>query len=241
MQNNLENSVIRIVQDYCFRKKANILVHEFSITLAPRVTLMIQNEKISFDKFFLLAKTRSDFFHANEIEPYDFCKGLYRNLKSEIGFCIFSGFSDSILEFKRRMENGLAKTKGFLNQDEDTLRGALALFIQQESFLEARTSSGRSDLVIPSLKIIIETKIWKGEQYFNDGFPELESYLLAMHYIEGYYVIFDYNQNDNIVISANGEVFDHEYNSLNIHVIFVRMNKTAPSQIGRVHRKETTH
>lgn len=241
MQNNLENSVIRIIQDYCFRKKASILVHEFSITLAPRVLLMIQNEKITYDKFFLLAKTRSDFFHANEIEAHDFCQGLYRNLKSEIGFCVFSGFIDSILEFKRRMENGFAKAKGFSNQDEDTLRVALALFIQQESFLEARTSSGRSDIIIPSLKIVIETKVWKGQQYYNDGFPELEAYLLAMHYTEGYYVIFDYSPNDNIVISTNGEVYDKEYNSLQIHVIFIRMKKTAPSQIGKTDRKGTTH
>lgn len=237
MSRELVSSLIRIIQDYCFKKNINLLVHEFSITVAPKASCLIENSKMTYDNFKEISERRRDFFISNDLNVHDFTRKLYYAINYEIGFCNFPSFLESILEFKRRVENGLAKAKGLALRDEDTLRGFLAVYITDDTFLEARTSFGNSDIIVPSEKTIIETKIWKGKQYYDDGFPELESYLLAMHYKEGYYVIFDYSQNDNLVVSACGEVFDYEYNSLLIHVIFIRMNKTAPSQIGKASRK----
>ena len=98
------------------------------------------------------------------------------------------------------MENG--NFRGFPKKEvsEDTLRSTLALYIQQETFCEPRSSSGNNDITVPSEKVIIETKLWNGIEYYNSGFPELNDYMDKSNYTEGYYIVFDYNKTPNVVM-----------------------------------------
>lgn len=118
------------------------------------------------------------------------------------------------------------------------MRGTLVLYIKQETFCEPRSSTGNNDITIPSEKVVIETKLWKGREYYNSGILELHSYLTSYNYSEGYYVIFDYNKSTNEVIKEEGEVFDIMYSGKKIHVVFVRMNTTVSSQIYKESKKK---
>jgi len=239
MSKDISKSIIRIIQDYCFKNSISSFVNEFSIFVTNQVLPLINAESVSSIKFYDIAKKRQDFFVANELDCKNFCNGLYKCLKNELKFCSFTTFHDYVLDFKRRIENGLFRGFPKDKTSEDTLRCVLALHIKDESFLEARMSSGQSDICVPSQKIVIETKLWSGEEYYNSGFPELDSYLQKQNYTEGYYVIFDYNKTDNEIIKSNGEVFDVIYNTKKIHVLFVKMNATRPSKIYKEQKKAT--
>lgn len=99
--------------------------------------------------------------------------------------------------------------------------------------------AGNSDITVPSEKVIIETKLWKGKEYYNSGFPELNDYLEKANYDEGYYIVFDYNKNPNQVIQAHGEFFDKIYEGKLIHVVFIRMNLITPSQLYKADKKNS--
>lgn len=198
---------------------------------------LLEKNRLNYLNFSKIAKKRRDFFIANEISEDTFCKDIYVQIEKELSFLPQNSFYESMIEFKRKMENGACKGFNKNNVKEDQLRCVLVMFIQEESFMEARTASGQSDICIPSKKTIIETKLWKGKEYYNSGFPELDEYLTKQNYNEGYYVIFDYNQNDNEIIKMYGEVFSTTYNQKKINVLFIRMNAVTPSQKYKKHEK----
>lgn len=238
MGEEIFKTVIRIVQDYCFNNSASILNNEFVLTVAPLISQTIANKTLTPAKMKSIAKQRTDFLHANNLDVDTFCKGLLAKLNYELQFYTKESFYSSIIEFKRRLENGNFRgfSKGKIS--EDTLRSTLSVYIRQETFCEARSGAGNSDIVVPSEKTIIETKLWKGFEYYNAGFPELNDYLGKSSYTEGYYVIFDYNQTKNKIIKENGEVFDTHFQGKLIHVIFIRMNVTRPSKIYSAGKKK---
>lgn len=118
-----------------------------------------------------------DFFHANDLDIDSFCKGLFEKLNYELQFYTDISFHSSIVEFKRKIENG--NFRGFPKgtTSEDTLRSTLSVYIRQETFCEARSGAGNNDIVVPSEKTIVETKLWNGPEYYKSGFPELNDYL----------------------------------------------------------------
>lgn len=235
---DISKTVLRIVQDFCFDNSSYILSDRFSLAITPQIVTAIKNNALDLGKLRELAKKRNDYFVANDVDFTAFCKGLFKKLNYELLFYT-SSFYDSIITFKRKMENG--NFKGFQkeNTSEDTLRSTLALYIQQETFCEPRSASGNNDITVPSEKIVIETKLWNGKEYYKSGFPELNEYLDKSNYIEGFYIIFDYNKTDNEIIIKHGEIFDERYQGKLIHIIFIRMNATRPSQIYKESRKST--
>lgn len=223
--------IIKIIGDFCFKESSPTLSNEFSLYLSPLIVKIIEGNNFNYRKFKQFAKKRQDFFIANDLDADQFCKYLYAKIKAELSYFTSESFHDELIEFKRRVENG--NYRGFPKQSssEDTLRSALDIYIRKESFCEARSSSGRNDIVIPSEKSIIETKIWNGEEYYNAGIPELHDYLDKANYKEGYYIVFDYNKNINRIIAKNGECFTVDYKGKQIHVIFVLMNRESPSKL----------
>ncbi len=237
MGEDISKTVIRIIQDYCFNSSATILNNEFVLTISPLVTKSIKGEKLNLREFRQIVKRRMDFIHANDLDMTTFCKGLFYKLNYELSFYADISFKDSIIEFKRKMENGNFRGYPRNKINEDTLRCTLALYIQQETFCEPRSGAGNNDITIPSQKVVIETKLWNGKEYYTSGFPELNDYLDKSNYNEGFYIVFDYNKIDNEVIKIQGEVFDELYQGKLIHIIFIRMNATRPSQIYKESRK----
>ena len=53
------------------------------------------------------------------------------------------------------------------------------------------------DLIIThnQRKYIVETKIWRGANYYQAGKRQLAAYLKVEGVIEGYYIVFDHRQN----------------------------------------------
>ena len=62
--------------------------------------------------------------------------------------------------------------------------------------IEVQTGRGRMDLLITHKrrKYIIETKIWRGNKYYQAGKKQLAAYIAAEKATEGYYVVFDHRQ-----------------------------------------------
>lgn len=238
-ENDIQKTIIRITQDYCFGNSASILCNEFAMTIAPHIAKQLNMGGLDLSGLHTIAKKRKDFFIANEIDISAFSKGLFKKLNYELSFYEYESFYDSIVTFKRKMENG--NFRGFPKKkiSEDTLRSTLALYIQKETFCEPRSSSGNNDITVPSEKVIIETKLWEGTEYYNSGFPELNDYLDKSNYSEGYYVVFDYNKTPNVVMKEQGEIFDTNYQGKLIHVVFVKMNAVRPSQIYKEEKRES--
>jgi len=230
MGDEIIKTVLRIIQDYCFDNSAAVLSDKFSLAIAPIVTSHIKSKSLDLSTLRGIAKKRNDFFIANNIDFSAFCKGLFRRLNYELTFNNNPSFFESMKTFKRKMENGNFRGFPKPTTSEDTLRSTLAIFIQEETFCEPRAAAGNDDISVPSEKVIIETKLWKGVEYYYSGYPELNEYLDKNNYCEGYYIIFDYNQAKNQIIEDKGEIFDVTYDERLIHVIFIKMNAIRPSK-----------
>lgn len=230
MYKERRNQVFDIVQGFCFKNSYTNIVQEFSSYLTDCIIRLLEKNNLTLDNLLSKVKKRNDFFVANDIKnKKDFAKNLNDKLAYELSFYNPPSFYDSIVEFKRKMENGIAKDF-FKDKLEAPLRGCLATYVREENFCEARSSSGNNDICVPSEKVVIETKIWRGKEYYHSGFPELEEYLDKNNYKEGYYVIFDFDKKNNEVIMNKGEVFEIEYSNKLVHVFFIKMNRVSPSQ-----------
>ena len=233
MHDDVSKTIVRIIHDYCFNNSSSLFSNELALSITPLIEKHIRLKTLDLGKFRDILNIRKDFFVANDVDFTTFCKGLFNKLNYELSFYVDTSFFDSLIIFKRKMENG--NFRGFPKNktSEDTLRTSLALYIQQETFCEPRSGAGNNDITVPSEKVIIETKLWDGIEYYNSGFPELNEYLDKSNYKKGYYIIFDYNQTSNKVIKERGEIFDEQYQGKLIHVIFIRMNAIRPSKIYR--------
>ena len=233
MEKDTQKTVLRIIQDFCFKSGAIVLIEEFVSSVAPRIIAAIDHNRLTLTELKRIIKRRGDFFIANELNVEYFAKELLKKLKYETSFLDIGSFQATLIEFKRKMENG--NFRGFPKDEvsEDTLRCTLDVYLREETFCEARSGAGNCDIVIPSERTIIETKLWKGIEYYNSGFPELDDYLSKSNYSEGYYIIFDYNKTPNEIIIKCGELFKVHYNGRIINIIFIRMNAERPSKIYR--------
>ncbi len=230
MNGEIEKTILRIIQDYCYKNKVENLVSEFSLTITSTIANLYIRDKLTHENFKSACKRRKDFFYANDLNADLFIIYLYRNIKYELSYYVFNSLQESLLEYKRRLENG--NVKGFpLGTKEDTLRSNLAIFLQFENFCEPRCGTGNCDIIVPSQKTIIETKLWHGTEYYNSGLPELAEYLIRQNYSQGFYIVYDYNLKDNDVIKNNGESFAVSLNNVVINIIFIRMKRIAPSKI----------
>lgn len=241
MTQEYEKTILRFVQDYCYKRNINNLVSEFALTIAPKLARAIMSDSLIHTKFESICIARKDFFIANDLDKKIFLIGLYRELKLELSYYIFDSLLDSLCQYKRRMENG--NLKGFpKGTKEDTLRSSLSIYLQYENFCEPRCGSGNSDMVIPSQQAIIETKIWKGVENYNSGIPELKEYLLRQNYSNGFYVVYDYNSCTNDIIREHGEIFNIKDGAITIHIVFIRMCLINPSQIYKMNKtKNPSH
>ena len=231
-----EKRILRIILDYCHMRRTELFSYEFALTVCPSINKEIIDNTLTFSRFKSICKKRNDFFVANELNINEFCLRLYKHLKHELSYFVFDSFLDSLKEYKRRLENGNAR--GFpKGTSEDTLRSNLSTYIKYENFCEPRCGFGQCDIIVPQQKCIIETKLWKGIEYYNSGLPELAAYVKTQKYSQGYYVVYDYNVNDNEIIQCNGECFSLIYEGIKIEVIFIRMKKVPPSKIYKSNKK----
>lgn len=65
-------------------------------------------------------------------------------------------------------------------------------------YVESRTrDNGRTDIIVDyrGKQYIVEIKIWRGNEYENQGVKQLADYLDAYHATKGYLVSFNFNKN----------------------------------------------
>ena len=62
--------------------------------------------------------------------------------------------------------------------------------------IEVQTGRGRMDLILThnARKYIVETKVWRGNRYYQAGKQQLAAYLKLEGATKGYYVVFDHRQ-----------------------------------------------
>ena len=138
----------------------------------------------------------------------------------------------AILHFKSFVEGNVYPAFHVTqNPQEEIGRSLLQTYLYPRGFREAQMSGGNSDLVYPTEEAIIETKIWRDQERYQDGIVELTSYLDSQEYVTGYYVIFDNTQSNNSIISLKGtEIFDVYQGNHLIHCFFIKIKPIAPSK-----------
>lgn len=234
---DLSKPLIRIIQDYCFANNASIFCDRFSIFLNNKIIQLLRKKEFNTSEFIKISKVRKDFFVANDIINIKlFCKGLFEEINKELNYCKEEDFYNFIIRMKYKFEDGLVKRLNKEKTEENELKGILAAFINEETFLEAEMNGGKSDICVPEEKVVIETKLWKGEEYYKSGFPELDTYLENRRYSEGFYVNFDYNYGGCNYSNINNGIFDLEYNNKLIHIIFIKMKPIEPSKKYKINK-----
>jgi len=231
-------SIIKIIQDYCFNYSTGYLASEFTLSIASKIENCIVLKNLNINKLNQITRKRDDFYKANDIDFYVFNKGLFKKLNYELSFYNYDTFFDILKIFKQKMENGNARPFKKENTSEDHLRCILNVYLDKETFCESCTSSGNSDIIIPSEKAVIETKLWRGIENYNAGLLELNDYLDKTGYSDGYFIIFDYLKNSNDIIKQKGEIFIDKFKNREIYIIFIMMNTIRPSKIYKESKKK---
>ncbi len=74
-------------------------------------------------------------------------------------------------------------------------------------------------------KYIIETKVWRTEKTYQEGKQQLAVYLKLEDATEGFYVVFDYRENDISKVETG------TYDGCTIHSYVIPVLQQRPSQV----------
>ena len=93
--------------------------------------------------------------------------------------------------------------------------------------IEVQTGRGRMDLILThkKQKHIVETKIWRGNRYYQAGKRQLAAYLKSETVAEGFYVVFDHRQVPDTRV--NTEII----NDVTIHSYIIPVIQEVPSDV----------
>ncbi|MCB0062554.1 MAG: AAA-like domain-containing protein [Caldilineaceae bacterium] len=108
------------------------------------------------------------------------------------------------------------------------LMAYLSLIVRQaggDLFTEVDTNTGRMDLIVVhgGERYIIETKIWRGPEAYDDGLDQLAGYLQSENQPTGYYVVFHARPNVYGKLPQEQLEFTVARNNRQIHVYLVRL------------------
>lgn len=71
-------------------------------------------------------------------------------------------------------------------------------------YLEVQTGRGRMDILIlhNNRKYIVETKLWGGENRYQNGKAQLAAYVKSEKAVEGYYVVFNHRKTAETLVET---------------------------------------
>lgn len=146
------------------------------------------------------------------------------------------GLVESIDEFCRYAERQLAQELWKNRNDEGVLRSHLQTYLEARhgrTIKELVTGRGRTDIVLldGDAHEVIETKIWRGLKYYEQGIRELGEYLRTEHLETAYYVVL--STAGNKLLEEKGPAWREEVAGRTIHVRFVCVSAETPSMIGK--------
>ena len=185
---------------------------------------------------YALGSTKTVFFRVNEVSRDHFeltLAGLLQALQLGEN----SQLTSCLERFCRFAERQLAQELWKSRNDEGVLRSHLQTSLEAQrgsTVKELVTGRGRADiaLVDPEAKEVIETKLWKGEQYFRQGLAELAEYLRTEGLRKGYYVVLDTSRTNELV-RDKGTCWTEQVAGRTIEVHFVRISPSVPSKLTR--------
>ncbi len=225
--------IISIIQDYCNKRGYVFESEAFALSFGSQCANLLSDNKLTVDTIKNLLKSYPSFCSGNDLSSEKFSVGLMDDISSKLHYVpLKPELYDTIVKFKEAVEGTLyAAFRVTEAPQEETGRTLLQAYMRPRGFREAQMSGGNSDLVYPTEKTIIETKIWRDRERYLDGITELCGYLDAQGYNEGYYVLFDNTQAPNIVIKEKGaKTYDLNCDGHTIHCFFVNINPTPPSK-----------
>ena len=233
---NLKN-LIGVIQEFCYSRGYEFKISYFAQQFAYEIQDDLEAKAINKDLFNNKLRKHRYFLASNDIRIQEFSNELIEYISMHLGYISQKQYLHNILvRFKDFVEdvgyhvfdNGVFEENG-----RTLLQGVLT----ERGFREAQMAGGQSDILIPSEKTIIETKIWNGKQGFEDGILELCAYLKSQRYKTGYYIVFDFNKSPCIVRKENGDVFKVKEQGCDINIIFISGKPVNPSSIGKAKRK----
>ena len=230
---NIRKTIICIIQDYCNCRGYIIDCDLFALSFGRQCEEMLENSILTVDSCKKALIKYKDFLHNNSLTLESFAIELVSEISRNCDyFPPTPELYQSILSFKAYIEGNISDAfKVARNPREETGRCLLQTYLIPRGFREAQMSGGRCDLVLPSEKIIIETKIWHDTERFYDGIEELCAYLDSQGYKVGYYILFDNTQGTNTIVLQNGsDVFSLNHNGHTLHCFFIMINPVAPSR-----------
>jgi hypothetical protein len=142
---------------------------------------------------------------------------------------------DRIAEFRKFAVRSLPNDLG--SRSEAPARSHLQTYLapRYDTFREIPTGKGRTDIIVGSRRgEVIEVKIWKTQQYFDDGLLELAEYLRTEGKNAGHYVVFDFDDGSP---GAGRQDETRVINARTIYVRWVVLPAVSPSMLGRASRK----
>ena len=141
---------------------------------------------------------------------------------------------DILLDFRLDAIDALSVQYGGKPQPEEDLRNYLRLYVKGQNQVEARTAKGRTDLLIPSRRAVIEAKVWTTPQKYKDGLVELGDYIRTLRPTprEAFFVLFcNDDPKPSVVTSVDQPVIEtRRLSGLDVPVIVIPFQVTPPSK-----------
>ena len=188
-----------------------------------------------------LSSMRTSFFRVSGCSKRDFSKLLVERVRG-MEISRESSLPEKLKEFAEYAERQLAQELWKGRKDESVLRSHLQTALEaggRYTLKELTTGRGRTDIALldEQGKAIIETKLWRGQEYFADGLAELAEYLRTEHLHDGYYVVLDCSL-ENKLVAANGSSWTELVDGRKIHVTFIRIPPASPSKLRKHSKRE---
>ena len=171
-------------------------------------------------------------------EPfYLLFRDMALSLETEFNNKLIKEAITEILDFKTLVERQTNKT--IYNNgkpQEDIARGFLQHHLSSRSYREIPVRGGQSDLLVftKNGRFLYETKIWRGQKYFEQGLKEIEEYVLGEDsdnkLTAAFYLVFD-----PTVTSVARDLLSSDFSyctiaNRTVRIIIININPPKPSK-----------
>lgn len=155
-------------------------------------------------------------------------------MSAMLGRCIKrQDLLDLILEFRQYAMGALSRRFGGKTSGrEGELRDYLRTYLTPRGYAEAEAGRGNTDILIPSIPAIIETKVWESLDVYESGLEQLRRYIHTERPKAAYMVMFaDRYPPPSIAIDHERAIADEPVLSgLKVPVVVVPFEVDSPSK-----------
>jgi tetratricopeptide (TPR) repeat protein len=143
---------------------------------------------------------------------------------------------DELWKFKSLVERQLYKDIFVDNKPQENIaRALLQAFLTSRSYREVPIRGGQSDILVLTKRgrFIFETKIWRGEDYFEKGLSELEEYLIGEddgELVGSFYVVFDPTESAKSIQHIKGSYSVRSAGKYQVNVFAIQIKLPTPSK-----------